>query len=979
MTAPAARAKQPVSLPALRLVEPTDQPNTGCFACPLLCMSSDFEQFKGKYTRNADAILSKLKEPHTVHTRKVSEPWTPVDILFVGEAPGALEDKEGKPFVGGSGAKLRNTIDKFIDTTSVKVGYANVVSCRPPMNRDPAKMEIQACSPELDRQVKARNPKVIVPLGNFSLEHFTGTRGITAVNASVMRCIRPGFEHLKIVPCIHPAFVLRFNHELPRFEKAIELAGRVLVGDYEELATEGDYYVLTDADLIVEVIDAMRRDRLPVAVDTETGDGTPHRDKYPKLLCVSLSNEEGTGYTIPLDHAESPFKDPDNPDRKRVIAALRELFEDPAVEKGGQNIKFDDSHIRYTIGCRIENLAWDTMGEHMCLDDRRGTHGLGTQAVTMTGMGGYHKPLDDYIKKNPECNPDKGGSYSNIPGDVLFPYAGQDADVTLRAHNFMLNDPQWKVHKKLENLAHKYFPKLCRTLAELEYNGAQIDMDVIRSMDVDLTNRMNAAIEGMNALPQVRQFKADMIAKGKHGKRKADPFGFNPGSDRQVGTILFEYYGCRPTELTDTGFTTLAARFTRLSKTNKDLTFGEVIDAAVEKKEWANFSTKADVLHEYERQGVDFAPLVLEYREAQKLHGTYVKPIEEKLDRDGRIHGSFNLTGAATGRLSSNNPNLQQIPPYAKKAYISRFGSHGVILQADYSQIELRVAACLHKDPVMMKAYREGADLHMLTAYVISDMTPAAFDKLKSDDKKWWRMLAKRVNFGIIYGIGPPGLVNTLKREGVFITVEQAKELLHKFFAAHPAMVAALNVLKQYVLKHGYLESFTGRIRRLPEVFNTDEEIRARAIRQAGNFPVQSGAGDMTLMSMCLIDEEIQKRKLQSKLIVTVHDSIVADAHVDELIELAVMMKEIMENIPKLSDRVLPGLDWTWLTVPLVAETECGVSWYHTVEFNPDKVLNGAGSDEKLWWMEGDNNLKYRKPESVDELWELMEQRRMAA
>lgn len=1029
----------------LRVVEP-DGEKTGCLWCPLLPMSVDFQNHftqdpenlqPDRYQRDADKIITALKEPHEVKSRDVSEPWTEVDILYVGEAPGAAEDNQGKPFIGPSGKYLRKIVEEVIDTTSIKVGYANIVRCRPPMNRDPSAHEKRCCTPELDREIAARNPKVIVPLGKHSLEYLTGRTGILAVYGNVMSCKRPGLEHIKIVPCVHPAYVLRANHEEPRFRDAIALGGKVVIGDYEEKAGEGVYYVVDDVDMVEELMTALRTDKLMTAFDTETGDRIPQQNKFPRLLCVSFSNQEGIGYTIPLDHPDSPWtlsaptldgipRDfwPDKPrkgtkkfdewdasnraaracelekrekefkkklpkatkERERVMKAMRHFFEDPHVPKVGQNEKFDRQHIKFTLGCEVNGVVRDTMLTHLTIQDQRGTHGLEVLSYIYTGMGGYHKPLDDYIAAHPECAPDKGGSYANIPGTLLFPYAAQDTDATLRVHEKLIADPQYVNNVKLRRLAESFFPRLSKTLADIEYAGAKIDVDVINDMERDLTEKMGKALLAMDALPQVKAFVADKLLQGRHGKRKSDPFVFNPGSDAQVGSILWEYYGCRPIELTDGGFVLLVARYNRLAKDDPDLEFGVVIDRAIANKEWGCFSTKADVLEEYKRQGIDFAPLVLDFRESQKLLGTYVKPTYERLDDASCVHGVFAPTGTTTGRLSSFDPNLQNIPSYAKRAYVSRFGEYGVILSADYSQIELRIAACLYNDFEMMKAYVNGADLHTLTAIVISGESSKGYAALPGAKRKWWRTLAKRVNFGIVYGIGAVGLVNTLKKEGVFLTLDEAKDLLDKFFTAHPALVKALNALKAAVRKSGFLTSFTGRVRRLPEVFNTNEEIVARAFRQAGNFPVQSGAGDMTLMALVLIHEWMLDNQLRSKIILTVHDSIVFDCHVDEVLMVAAKAKEIMQSLPALSDELLPGLNWKWLRVPIVAEFDVGVSWGQAVEFDPELIVDGRTQDKTKWNEELAENkqapdslyyyekgsLKHRKPETVDELWELM-------
>lgn len=1012
---------------ALTVVQPSaPDAKDGCLHCPLLPMSVDFPAFAKDYKRDADKILVKLKEPHVVRSRNVSDrPWEPVDILFAGEAPGGDEDKAGKPFIGRSGKLLRETV-KAIDTVSqLRVAYTNTVRCRPPLNRDPGKAEIAACIPDLRREIEARQPKVVVPLGNFGLEFFTGRKGITTACGHLMRCVQPGLEHLKVVPCFHPAYVLRADHEFDKFANAIEFAGKVFAGDYEEKQGEGEYFVLDDAQDVIDLMAALRSDRLNTAFDTETGGSTPFQTKFPPLLCFSFSNAEGVGYTVPWDHADSPWSlhvpEPtleDVPDqltdrprkgtkaykawvaeneplrlealagmrgvrearlararaeRPAIAKALRDFFTDPNVPRVAQNGKFDVQHIRKALGVDVAFPVRDTMLRHLTLDDRRGVHGLENLSYSYTGMGGYHREIDAHVERHLDCNPRKSGSYANIPGEMLFRYAAQDCDSTIRAFNAMGEEPEYREDAQFRTLSDVFFPFLTRTLAEMEYAGACIDVGVVKEMERELKVRTADVTARIMAIPQVRQFVADQIVAGKAGRAKNAPFDFNPGSDPQLRKILFDYCGLRPTEMTDAGFALLAARFARLHATDKSLEFKDVVEGAIEARDWGCFSTKADVLHEYERQGVDLATLILEFREANKLLTTYVEPIYERLDENSCVHGSFHPGGATTGRLASSAPNLQNIPGYAKRAFVSRFGNQGLILSADYSQIELKFACSLFNEPRMIAAYRAGEDLHSLTAAILAGLKPAQYAQLPDKEKKKWRLRAKRVNFGIVYGVGATGIVNTLRKDGVFITFEEATEIRNTFKAGYPGLIAGMEALENETRKTGQVRSFTGYVRRLPEVMSSDNNIVARALRQAVNFPVQHGAGFTTLIAMCLVDNRMREAKCRSKLILTVHDQIAIDAHVDEAMPLAEMVKDVMENVPKLSDEVIPGLDWSWLQVPITADFDTGVSWGQAVEFDPYAVVRGgAEPDGPLFFQDEDGKTRHRKPSDTDELWELI-------
>lgn len=1015
----------------LPVVQPEGETKTGCEWCPLAPMTADFKATLAPlYNRDADKIIEKLKEPHLIQHRCVSEKWDPVDVLFVGEAPGKEEDNKGLPFVGRSGNLLKGEIKKLFD--GISYGFTNVCRCRPPMNNDPAKGVIQSCSPELGRELLIRKPKVVVPLGNFSLDYFTGRKGITAVTGHVMRSVAAAAPDVPVVPCLHPAYVLRADHEFPRFIEALTNAATVARGEYTPQQAEGTYYVLEDADDAVALLDTLRQQKRKTALDVETGVSTPFDKRFPQLLSIHLSNEEGEGWTIPWDHYDSPFslyeppEDsvptevlPDRPrrgtkkyaewadanaavrakmlakkraefkksllkrkmDRAKIKVALIAFFTDPDVPKGGQNVKFDVQHVCHSLGIEaVANVSFDTMLRHLTLDDRRGTHGLATLSVVYTGMDQYHRELDDYLKAHPECDPEKGGSYARIPGSILFTYGGMDADATLRCDNRMVEEEEYQKNPMFQRLAEDFFPKLSEALADMEYAGAKVDVPVVKAMEEKYETGLQAVSSEIQQLPEVRQFVADQMAKGKTGKKKADPFDFNPGSDQQVRRILFDYCGCEPTGITDGGFTTLAARYARLKEKDPGLTFGRVVGDAFTKGEYDLFTVKADALHEYERQGVDLAKLILNYRTTSKVLSTYVRPIYERLDENDCVHGSFIPTGTVTGRLASAEPNLQNQPPAFKPAFISRLGPNGVILSADYSQVELRIACSLFNEEKMIRAYLNGEDLHAITAAALAGMPLAQYKKLPKEEQKKWRGRAKRVNFGSIYQAGPGAIQLTLKKDGIFVPLDECAEMLAKFWRTYTSMRANMDALEQQVRKVGYVESFTGRRRRVPEVFSTSEEIVSHAIRQSINMPVQSGASDALLIALCLTHRWLKKEKMQSKLILTVHDQMVVDAHVDEAVYVAQMMRYFMQNVASLSDEILPDLDWSWLKVPLVADFDAGVSWGETVEFDPDVVAGVQPYETPSDWedinvlhyRDEKGKFAYRKPANVDELWELM-------
>lgn len=963
-----------------RIVRPGElDPKSGCFWCPLLPFSKDFAGLADRFARDATKVMAKNRDGHVVQTRCVQEPWTKVRVLFVSEAPGKYEDQQGKPLVAGPGGLLRKTIGAATGLKPEEYGFTTLVSCRPPRNRSPNGTEIKSCSPRLLREIEARDPELIVVLGNEPLKFLTGQSGITMLNGRVLECIRPEFKGKKVLACLNPAFVLRYDHEIDKFYASIETMGKILDGTHEPLAGKGRYEVLTDVDVIEKRLRRIRRKGLFTSFDTESGSLSWTQTKWPRLLCFSFSHRPSSGWVVPFDHADAPkeFREP-GPVRRRLKRALRRFFTDPDVPKVAQHGKHDRNHIRKALGV-VPVRVIDTMMLHFVQDENRGTHGLDKLAYAHTGMGGYDKELEDYKSKHPEADPARGGSYANIPGSVLFTYAAMDADVTRRSALDLQKQDEWVTNKKLQNLGLVFYPEFSDTLADLEWNGVAVDLKVTKDLHARYERELATLNEQIQRDPKVREFLA-VRAQGD-ARKASEPF--NPESTQQLGKVLFDHYGLRPIELTDSGLDLAKIRLEKAMEAWRSKPgaikvqkpdFTSIVEEMLAKREWDLFSTKADVLQEFKRAGNPLVKLILDYRAISTLQGTFIGPLMQKRDDQGLVHGSYLMHGTVTARLASRDPNLQNIPNKGggrvKRAFVSRFGREGVLLQADYSQIELRVAACLFKEPTMIEAYRRGDDLHMLTAIAISKLTPAQFKKLSQDVAKGWRTRAKRVNFGVLYGGGPTALVNTLAKDGVFITHEEAQELIDAYFEARPHLKRNMDKLMANVRKTGFLESFTGHRRRVPEVFSEDEKLVARALRQSVNFPVQCGAAQMTNMAMVLIRRRLKELGLRSKLVLTVHDSLVFDCHVDEVVQVGKLAKHVMENLPTLSAEVLPGLDWSWLTVPIVADLEIGFTWGTGVDLNKAK-LNEKDEDEKPRVLDI-NDL------DVDFLWEAMEARQAA-
>ena len=300
--------------------------------------------------------------------------------------------------------------------------------------------------------------------------------------------------------------------------------------------------------------------------------------------------------------------------------------------------------------------------------------------------------------------------------------------------------------------------------------------------------------------------------------------------------------------------------------------------------------------------------MILDYRQVTKLKSTYTDALPNLINpKTGRVHTDFNQTIAATGRLSSINPNLQNIPIRSemgkeiRKAFVPR-DKNFVLLSADYSQIELRLLAAICKDEALMKAFKSGEDIHRSTAALVFMVDP-------KDVTPDMRRKAKEVNFGILYGIGPFGLKTRLG-----IPQSHAKEIIELYFKTFKNVRKYMDDSVKKAQAKGYAETLLGRRRFLRNINSNNRVVRQFEERVAINMPIQGTAADMIKLAMIKIHYELEKRKAKTKMVLQVHDELVFDAHKDEVDELRPMIKEIMET-------AMP------VDVPIVVDTGVGENW----------------------------------------------------
>ena len=443
----------------------------------------------------------------------------------------------------------------------------------------------------------------------------------------------------------------------------------------------------------------------------------------------------------------------------------------------------------------------------------------------------------------------KQGNMRDVEVDRVVEYAGEDADITFQLKG-VLEKEFAESHKKL---FYDVEIPLIDVLASMEYDGVKIDVDALGKMSIAL---QDASLKAQDEIYKL----ADQE--------------FNIASPKQLGEILFD-------------------KMKLVDKPKKTKT--------------GQYATGEEILSKLANDH-EIIDKILEFREYQKLRSTYVDALPKLVSEvDGRIHTDYRQTVAATGRLSSNHPNLQNIPIRTakgreiRKAFIPKDKNHKII-SADYSQVELRIMAAFSKDESMIEAFKSGRDIHATTA---SKVFNVPLEEVDSDTRR----KAKAVNFGIIYGISAFGLSQNLN-----IPRREAAEIIENYFAEFPAVKSYMDFSIEQAREKGYAETVLGRRRYLRDINSKNQTVRGYAERNAINAPIQGSAADIIKVAMINIYEWMKKEKLKSKMILQVHDELVFDAHESEVALLTEHIPLLMKNAIKLD-------------VPLDAEIGVGDNW----------------------------------------------------
>ena len=623
------------------------------------------------------------------------------------------------------------------------------------------------------------------------------------------------------------------------------------------------YELVTTTDALSRWIDEARSQGF-IAIDTET---TSLNASSASLVGVALATAPGKACYIPLRHVAPASEGAaqggldfagdaevaetvmlEQMDEAEALSLLRGLCADPSILKIGHNLKYD-AHVLSLE--QNGGLSLTPVDDTMCLSyvldaGRTERHGLDYLALSLLDI--------QTIKYQDVCG--KGAkqiSFAEVSPEAACTYASEDADITLRLWTMLkprlAREGMSSVYERLER-------PLIPILAHMEAAGIKVDTQLLHGLSQDFAGRIQI-LEG-----EIHQLAGET---------------FNIASPKQLGEILFEKLGYEGGKKSKTGA----------------------------------FSTGADILEDMAENGVEIARKVLDYRQLAKLKSTYTDALMASVNnRTGRVHTSFSMVGASTGRLSSSDPNLQNIPIRTQEgrqirgAFIARPGCK--LISADYSQIELRLVAHVAQEKTMLEAFRNGVDIHAQTA---SEVFGVPLDQMDAETRR----RSKAINFGIVYGISAFGLSRQLS-----IPQSEARDYIATYLDRFPGIRTYMNDAREFAREHLYVETLFGRRIHIEQIGASNQAMRGFSERQAINAPIQGSAADIIKRAMICLPAELAAQGLAADMLLQVHDELIFEVPEEQAEQSVQLIKSVMENAAS------PVVQ---LSVPLVVDAGIADSW----------------------------------------------------
>ncbi len=643
---------------------------------------------------------------------------------------------------------------------------------------------------------------------------------------------------------------LEFRALLNRLPRAAKPAATAQMSLFEEAEAppgtlQAAEYQIVDSVAALEAMAAELSQSEAIVVDVESTSVDP---MAATLVGIALTAQEGQGYYVPVDHnPNSPIAQSQSPNLplSAVTEKLRSMLRDPNIPKYAHNANYDLT-VMAEHGMEVRPVTCDTMIAEWLLNPS--SRNLGLKNLAWNRLGVEMTPIEVLIGKGKNQI-----TMDRVAVEKAAPYACADVDMTLRLANQL--QPELR-ERALWPLFSEVEMPLVPVVVDMQRAGVRLDVDALSAMSRQLGKRLGEL-----------QVEIEQIVGHK----------VNVNSPQQLSMALFDEMG-------------LALPWMRRGKSG-------------------HYSTAADVLDKL-RDTHPVVELILEYRQLSKLKGTYVDALPALVNpRTGRVHTSYNQTGSVTGRFSSSNPNLQNIPirtelgRQIRRAFVAKDG--WLLLAADYSQVELRVLAHISGDATMLAAFARGEDIHASTAAAIYGVP---LDEVTPDQRR----VAKTTNFAISYGVTGYGLSDRTD-----LTPEKAEAFIQTYFQTYPQIKEYIDRTHEQAREQGYVETLLGRRRYFPELSTkarVHHNARQSAYRMAINAPIQGTAADILKVAMNRLWRELRARGLRGRMILQVHDELVLEVPKDELDEVTPLVIETMEG----------AFD---LDAPLKVDAKVGENW----------------------------------------------------
>ena len=809
---------------------------------------------------------------------------TKAPLMIITESPSDSDDRSGQLMSGDRDALLFKILVDAIGVNLTDVYYTSLIKCCPDKSVKPTAEEAEKCYPYLINEIMDVQPKCIIVMGELGLNFIGNMKGITHNRGQVYDIQYLPDESIPAIKTIFtflPSYISYNESQLKNYATDINRAWEIATDYVKPLVKQTKIIRVNSVEQVDDLIKYIYQTGV-LAFDFETTGLDIFTEDV--ATCLSISYMPTVAYAIPLTHPENTM---DQFMVDEILEKLAVVFADPTIRKVGQNVKFDMHLLRMNGIEVIRGRVDDTMLMH-ALYDELGKHSL--EALTDE----YFKEYAGYKEESTHYN------WKNMPLDVLVRRNGADADMTLRLgilfEDWLMDDE--RVYRVYRNMT----APAIKVLEKVEYEGVKIDRALLvkslERVDVILQEKLRV----LRSFPEVQTFEdwkrkqlvnkrvetlreKLITAKSHIAKKYTEQI-----SALQAGTVSI-YDGVNfdsPKQLSELLTEDIGIGFGYIT----------VLDSG----------TGKDPLNDLEDE-TGFVDALLAYRSIQKIKGTYLEGILKRLDRNNRIHSTYIISGTVTGRLSSKDPNLQNIPSLAKisdpdvievvamvKKIFIPDNEGEELMQADYSQAELRIIADFAEEDTMLEVFNTDGDIHTKTAIKILGITPEKWEKLLDKDKKAKRFHAKAGNFGLIYGMSEEGYVMYAKSNyKLKLTLPQAKRDRKAFFELYPKLLQYHRLYRAKAATYGYVRTLFGRKRQTPNIASYNNTLRSNDERIAINSPIQGTAGEMTIFMLILLSFRLPK---QVKLRNTVHDSAVYSLLKRLAEETARMIKLTGEDLP---------------------------------------------------------------------------------